>query len=262
MTFAGATAVRSLGDARYAGSIEPGWDIAGNANGGYLMAIGARAASEAAGGRTPITLTAHFHAPGRPGPVTIDTNVEKQGRRFTTVTARLRDSDRSLMTLLGSYAASPPEPSAIERVDAAPPDMPPPDECRLLEPTDTFPPPFVGKVELRIHPDDAIGGSDTPRFRGWFRLRSGEPIDAVGLIVAVDAFPPTIFNANLPVAWTPTLEMTAHLRGTPEPGWLRCQFTTRFITGGLLEEDGEVWDQTGRLVAQSRQLALLPVTPA
>lgn len=52
--------------------------------------------------------------------------------------------------------------------------------------------------------------------------------------------------------------MTTHVRGIPEPGWLRCKFTTRFITGGVLEEDGEVWDSTGRLVAQSRQLALMP----
>jgi acyl-CoA thioesterase len=54
------------------------------------------------------------------------------------------------------------------------------------------------------------------------------------------------------------LELTTHVRARPAPGWLACSFATRFITGGFLEEDGEVWDATGRLVAQSRQLALLP----
>ncbi|MEM8662139.1 MAG: thioesterase family protein, partial [Pseudomonadota bacterium] len=49
-----------------------------------------------------------------------------------------------------------------------------------------------------------------------------------------------------------------HVRRVPEPGWLHCRFSTRFISGGMLEEDGELWDTSGRLVAQSRQLALTP----
>jgi hypothetical protein len=76
--------------------------------------------------------------------------------------------------------------------------------------------------------------------------------------VATDAFPPTAFDARLPLGWTPTVELTAHVRARPEPGWLRCRFTTPFVTGGFLEEDGEVWDASGRSVARSRQLALVP----
>ena len=82
----------------------------------------------------------------------------------------------------------------------------------------------------------------------------------MGLLVAVDAFPPTIFNTDFPVAWAPTVELTAHVRARPAAGWLRCAFSTRFVTGGFIEEDGEVWDTTGTLVAQSRQLALVPRT--
>jgi hypothetical protein len=55
----------------------------------------------------------------------------------------------------------------------------------------------------------------------------------------------------------PTLEMTVHVRDVPAPGALRSTFRTRFVTNGLFEEDGEVWDSTGRLVAISRQLALV-----
>ncbi|HYX61402.1 MAG TPA: hypothetical protein VE888_20610 [Streptosporangiaceae bacterium] len=90
------------------------------------------------------------------------------------------------------------------------------------------------------------------------RLPGAEPVDTVALLCAVDAFPPTVFNARLPIAWTPTVELTAHIRARPASGWLRCRFATRFVSAGFLEEDGEVWDSTGRLVGQSRQLALVP----
>ena len=58
--------------------------------------------------------------------------------------------------------------------------------------------------------------------------------------------------------WAPTVELTVHIRGVPAPGPLRCSFRSRFVHDGLLDEDGEIWDSTGVLVAQSRQLALIP----
>jgi hypothetical protein len=39
---------------------------------------------------------------------------------------------------------------------------------------------------------------------------------------------------------------------------LRCAFRTRFVGDGLLDEEAELWDERGHLVAQSRPLALLP----
>ena len=261
MSFAAATAVSPTRDGRYAGVIEPGWDIAGNANGGYLLAIAARAMLATADRPDPVSVTAHYLAPGKPGAVELATELLRRGRRFATVRALMSTDDQPLMAVLGSFAELTPV-EASERVEGGPPDLPPVEDCIAVEPTDTFPPPFMGKVELRLHPDDFAfdGGVPTGRLRvrGWFRFRGGEPLDTVGLLVAVDAFPPVTFAAGLPIAWTPTLELTAHVRARPGGDWLRCAFTTRFITGGFLEEDGEVWDDTGRLVAQSRQLALLP----
>lgn len=260
MSFASDTAVVANGD-RYDAEIRPGWDIVGNANGGYLMTIGARAMA-AASRPHPVAITAHFLAPGKPGPVTIEPVTVKSGRRFSTVRATVASPDRPLIELLGSFS-EPSDLNEVVRVDATPPTLPAPADCMLVEPSEAgFPPPIMDRVELRLHPEDAAFAagkpSGRPEFRGWLRLVDDEPLDAFALMLAVDVFPPTIFNANLPVAWTPTLELTAHIRCVPVPGWLRCRFSTRFITGGMLEEDGEVWDDSGRLVAQSRQLALLP----
>lgn len=271
MTFASATAVRpGAADGTWAGDVAPGWDVVGNANGGYLLAIAARAMAEATGRPDPVAVTAHYLSPGHPGPVTVRAEVRRRGRRFATAAATLADATRPLVATLGTFAdlggrgtggeggAS----DEVRRVDAAPPDLPPPEDCPLIEPAEPFPPPFMGRVELRLHPDDA-GFADgrpsgEPRVRGWFRLPDGEPLGTIGLLLAADAFPPTAFNAALPVAWTPTVELTVHVRARPAEDWLRCAFTTRFVTGGFLEEDGVVWDATGTLVAQSRQLALVP----
>ncbi len=262
MSFSEATAVDSR-QHPYTASIHEGWDVVGNANGGYLMAIGARAMAVAAAQPHPVTVTAHYLSPGRPGPVSIDPQIVKVGKRLTTVRATLQGPEKPLIELLGSFSNL----AGIEgpvRVDAHPPDLPPPEECAraVPDPGLGFPPSIMGRVDLRLHPEDAqfLDGNPTgePLLRGWIRLANDEPVDVFGLLLVTDAFPPTIFNARLPVAWTPTVELTAHIRGIPEPGWLRCRFSTRFISGGMMEEDGEIWDSSGRLVAQSRQLALTP----
>lgn len=261
MTFATETAVRAAGDGRYSTEIRPGWDIGGNANGGYLLALVLRAMRDESGRPDPVTVTAHFLAPGRVGAATISTEVVKSGRTFANLTGTLTGGDKRLLQVIGAFGDLTTA-SGPELVGVGPPDLPPPDECFVVRPAGEFPPPFMGRVELRLHPDDAGFArgepSGEPRVRGWFRLTDDEPLDTIALALAVDAFPPTIFNAHLPVAWTPTVELTAHMRARPAPGWLRCVFTTRFVTGGFLEEDGEVWDETGHLVAQSRQLALVP----
>jgi acyl-CoA thioesterase len=246
-------------DASGRGAIAAGWDIGGNANGGYLLTIAARAMTEAVGQPDPATITAHFLAPGAAGPVTVDAAVVRSGRRFATATGLMRSTKGPLLAVLGSFTELG-EVEGPERVDGGPPDLPPPEAC--TEATDAFPPPFMSRIDARLHPRDAGFRSGAPSgepvVRGWFRLRDGEPVDTIALLLAADAFPPTIFNARLPVAWTPTLELTVHVRARPAPGWLRCAFRTRYVSAGFLEEDGEVWDATGRLVAQSRQLALVP----
>jgi acyl-CoA thioesterase len=84
-------------------------------------------------------------------------------------------------------------------------------------------------------------------------------IDTLGLLVISDCFAPAVFNTAPGVSsWVPTIELTVQVRARPAPGYLAARFTTQAITDGYLEEDGQVWDADGRLVALSRQLALAP----
>ena len=261
MRFSKATAVTPANDRPgvFAAEIPLGWDILDNANGGYLLALGARAMNQAAGRAHPVSVTAHFLAPAKAGPVTIETELVKTGRSFSTVRATIT-ADRPIVTLVGAFG----DVSSVEGpelITAQPPEMPDPDDCTTIRPGDPFPPAILGNVDIRVHPEDAGAyrnqGSGSARIRGWFRLCDDEPFDAFALLLATDVFAPTTFNATLPVGWTPTIELTAHVRGIPSGAWLRCSFSTRYITGGFMEEDGEIWTEDGRMVAMSRQLALV-----
>lgn len=259
--FATATEVRPNGSDRWHAALPTTWDIAGAVNGGVLLATAGRALLAATGRSDPVTVTGHFLSPVGPGSVDIATDVLKRGRRFTTGRAVLGAAGRPVLTVLGTFGRLEPD-AEVLLTDGGPPPMPPPEACVHLEATETFPPPFFAHVDIRLRPEDAtfLGGRPSGRteMHAWLRLPDDEPINTIGLLCLVDALPPTIFNADFPIRWTPTMELTTHVRARPAPGWLRSSAITRFISGGFLEIDVEIWDSADRLVAQARQLALVP----
>ena len=77
----------------------------------------------------------------------------------------------------------------------------------------------------------------------------------IGLLMFADAFPPPVFTVFGPVGWVPTIELTVQVRAHPAPGPLQVRLASRYMTNGVIEEDGEYWDSAGQLVALSRQTA-------
>jgi hypothetical protein len=116
------------------------------------------------------------------------------------------------------------------------------------------------QFDLRLDPVVAGWITGAPpgvaEMRGVIGFADGREPDLLSLPLFADAVVPAIFGIVRP-RHVPTLEMTVHFRAAPAPGPLRFRFSTRFAFGGHLEEDGELWDSTGQLVAQSRQLAVL-----
>ena len=263
MNFAEATSVTKIGKGHYTGEIETGWDIMEITNGGYLMAMAGRAMADASNGRHLVSLTGHFMNPGRAGTAEIELENLKEGRSYTTARAVLSSAGKPLLSVTGSLANPTSTDTSPSLLSGSPPSLPVPEDCTRATSSDSapFPPPIVDRVDLRVHPDDAGGALGNPTgtamFRGWFRLLDGELIDELGVILSSDIFPPAIFNTDHPMAWTPTLDLTVHIRNPGPHEWLACKFQTRFVTGGFLEEDGEIWDEEGNLVALSRQLAVV-----
>jgi hypothetical protein len=60
------------------------------------------------------------------------------------------------------------------------------------------------------------------------------------------------------IGWAPTVQLTAYLRGLPADGWLRVICTCVQIGQDWFDEDHTVVDCRGRIVVQTRQLAMVP----
>ena len=256
MHFAQATALSRIGETRrFRGEIHPGWDIMGNANGGYTMAMFARAALLQSQRRDVISVSAHFLSPGVAGPIEVDVAPVKDGRRFAT--SRVGLSGEKTMLTGTVITGDLDDGTGPELIIGTPPDVPPPESCTRVVSNGVFPPPFVDRIEQRIDPATTPEAKPGPAVRGWVRLLDDEPLDTLALVLASDCLPPTVFNTDLEPNWVPTVQMTIHVRNRPNTSWLLLDSHTRFITGGMFEVDNTIFDEDGVVLAHSRQLQLL-----
>ena len=255
----------------YDGELGAGWQIGAGVNGGLLLATCAAALRETlapAGHPDPVSISAYYLSASRPGPATWRSRVLRTGRSMSTGTVSLVQADESghdveRIRALATFADLETLDGEV-RTTAAPPALPPVEECvshadapGVLKGQATL----LDRLDLRLDPACVGWALGKPSGRGliqgWLRLADGREPDLLSLLLAVDALPPVTFDLGL-YGWTPTLELTVHLRAHPAPGWLAVVHSTKNFAGGLLEEDAEVWDSTGRLVAQARQLARAP----
>jgi acyl-CoA thioesterase len=262
-----ATAVKG-GPERWSGEVDPGWTVAGRPNGGYLLAVVTRAALEMAGQPHPLAVSAHFLSPSEPGPAEVEVRRLRAGRSLSTVRASLAQEGQARLEALVTAGRIDPEAAPGWQRSAGPAGLPPVEACvpAVPELPGGMRASLLDHIELRMDPATIgwFAGRPSGRLevRGWMRFSDGRDPDPLALLQAVDALPPSSFDLGLPT-WAPTVELTVYLRGLPAPGWLACVMRGQLWQGGWFDEDAEVWDSAGRLVAQARQFAgARPAPPA
>jgi acyl-CoA thioesterase len=255
-----ATAVAPGADGSgYGASVDPGWTIGGRPNGGYLLALATRAALAEAGRPDPLAVSAHYLSPPAPGPVGVAVTLLRAGRSVSVLRATLGQDGAACLEALVSAGQLDGVAEPLWRADRAP-ELPPPDECvpGQSEMENGVQVPILDHIDVRLDPATAGWALGRParraEMRGWVRFHDGRPPDSLALLQAVDALPPVSFELGV-LSWAPTLELTAYVRRPPAPGWLACVARGRMLQGGWFDEEAEVWDERGALVAQSRQLA-------
>lgn len=252
------TRVDATGDGRFTAHLTDRWASAGGRpNGGYLVAFCLRALGEVLPHPDPLVVGAHYLRPGVVGPARVDTDVVRAGRRLSTGEARLTCGEREVLRVVATYADLGGPTGRTHVLDRAP-DLPPPDECVDVYGGLRLPGVTVAdRVDLRApEPHGWARGrpTGTPRAEFWLRFADGRPADTASLSTLVDSAAPAVLE--LGVTDSATVELTVHVRARPASDWLAARVTTRHLAGGYHEEDVDLWDTTGQLVAQSRQLAV------
>lgn len=258
------TRLRPHGDGlRWQADVSAAWNIGQNPNGGYLLSLVGTALQQATPGQPdPLSITAHYLRPGlggQPGEVAVD--VLRRGRALSTARATLRQDGQPRLEVLAAMGDLGPAgtPPVGPQITLPPPELPPPDDCPgRSAPAQGVSLSILDRLDIRLHPLHARPGEvGRALVSGWIRFRDGRDADPLACLLMADAFPPAVFGLLGLVGWVPTVELTVHLRARPAPGWLRVQFVANDLADGRVIEDGALWDSTGRLVAQSRQLALV-----
>ena len=197
-----ATELVAVGSDRYRTDLSADWTVGDKPNGGYLLAVMARAASAtlAEGEGQPDVLAAaatYARAPSV-GPAAVQVAVLRHGRRISQLRATLTQDGGPCVTADFTFGHLG-EGATARWVDTASAvgalALPPASECVRL-PAATpggVPVPLLSHTEVRLDP--AVLGfaagrpSGDAELRGWMRFGDDRPIDPVSLLYLIDALP-------------------------------------------------------------------------
>jgi hypothetical protein len=259
------------GERVFEGELNKHWTIGTKVHGGAMLALCASAARNACEGQSvglqPVSVSASFLWAPDPGVMRLVTSIRKRGRRISVVDVELIQGDRTAVHAvvnLGEPEHFPPFGQAQPLLSANPavglmaPE--PPDDIEPIGPGH----PLAGLVHLGEGCDvrpvlstmRPSADGRPPVLQMWARPRGVAP-DALFALMCGDLSAPVTFAVDR-TGWAPTVQLTAFLRGLPADGWLRVLCTCLEIGHDWFDEDHIIVDSLGRLVAQSRQLALVP----
>jgi hypothetical protein len=260
-------------DPRFAMVVAPGGSAPPAVNGGVLMATVLRAVLDAAPNPYPVATSANFLRVPQLGPAEVEVTWLKTGKTASIARAALVQDGAPVVDMTVTTGTLPDRPAVAGNGIAAggeslswtgePPPFPDIADCVDLGKwpgTDGADGISGFAAHLEVLLDPAVTGwrgdepSGLPEMRGYVRLREDRDPDPLMLALAVDALPPVVFGLGA-TGWAPTVALTWHMRAVPVAGPLRVAARSRHVSGGWFDEEAEVWDAAGRLVAQSRQLA-------
>lgn len=232
------------------------WSINGTPNGGYLIGLIARAMEQCSSKKETPIITANYISKCIPGKAQVRVEVISESINFTRLMVSLAQDGEEKIRALGTFSSDL-NGGSVKRYETGPPELASFETCfqvPVIPDNGLF-----NHIDLRLDPSCVgwVSGNFSGRseFKGWIQFKKDRPLDIPAILFFTDAYPPPVFASFGLSAWVPTIELSVNIRKIPDSKILKGIFRSRFFSAGLVEEDGELWDTDGDLVAVSRQIS-------
>lgn len=227
--------------------------------GGYTQALALRAMERAVDdpSKQPLTLQIQFLRPIALGEVRATVDVRRSGRTLTNATCELSSGGKLAAVASAVFATRQEKEGFLE---SPPPIYEPPTEDE--SPADPSAD-LVAHDRYRFFPREGsfTRGAGRASVGGWLVPRWPASLTTSLLVMVADLWLPAAYHRWSPGVSVIGIDSTIHFRCTDLPSAtppaLQLRLHTKASQEGYVDEDGEIWSDTGELLCQYRSMRLI-----
>ncbi|MFN3713091.1 MAG: acyl-CoA thioesterase [Alcanivoracaceae bacterium] len=238
--------------------VPSGWTQGRALFGGLLAALMYRALEQQIGDDIPVrSITVSFVAPASEGDLTCSAEVLRRGKSVVQGQCRAVQNGQVVAVLLASYGVA--RSSGVQVNSCPAPAFKGPDESVKLPWIEGVTPAFTRHYDFRWAfgglPFSGVAKAD---IGGWLREQSArDRVDIADLLGVVDSWPPAVLPVLRQPAPASSMTWTVEFMPGATAGsgkqWWQYLAETEFAAEGYVHTRARLWDQSGSLIAISRQ---------
>ena len=263
--FQAALDLTKVSDTVFSFTPDPKYFVGNTPHGGYLLALMNKAMTEVLPHPSAINSNIYYLDRTEPEPAELHVEVVRRSKGSSMGQVKLIQNNKitclyssicsDFQYMKGHSGLETPMPEIINSVQQ--------DDFKVMN-YENFKlgstPSFIQQLNMSVHPDHAWWDREIStdaaeaRCSAYLELQGGVA-DTFILSYLADILPPVVQNKYGPLGWVPTLTLTCNIRQLPKTNLLFIDGIAKDISNGYFEQDCNIWDMSGNLVATSRQLA-------
>jgi acyl-CoA thioesterase len=242
----------------FVAEIPQDWTQGRTTFGGLLAAVAIRGLQTASQGRPLRSFLMDCIAPTAPGALNVEVDVLRVGRSLLHTRATLVQAGQTCAVLLATFGNERDTKLRMESASAPKSDLPPEQLVRLPYIEGAMPA-YTQHFDYRWTSQYGLfSGAPEGKLSGYVRALDADRVDCAVIAALIDSFPaPVLTQLRAPAPASTVTWMVNFSNARPAIAlneFCRYESITISANGGYAGVDTKLWDNDGRLLADSRQL--------